>query len=1036
MHILCVAEKPSAAKQIAGILSQGRFQTRPSPVPYIKNYDFDYSINNRNVTITMTSLIGHIMCSDFPDEYRGWHSCRPDTLFDAPVIDKVIDKSKDIARNLKDEVRKADTLFIWTDCDREGEAIGFEVTEICRSIRRNIQVWRARFSAMQPVDLHRAAQQPTELDMRQVNAVKARSELDLRTGAAFTRLLTLKIRDSFFSAEEKKLLSYGSCQFPTLGFVVDRYLAVQNFVPEKFWKLDCKYTPSSQPTLQSRHVAPTANHQQLNTTFNWKRNRLFDRRMCFVIYDRCIQNPVALVTRVIQKMTSKRKPLPLTTIEMQKTACRVLRMTSDQIMTVAEDLYTKGFISYPRTETDQFDGNFNFQELIAKQSDDPAWGVHAQGLLNGGFETPRSGRSNDKAHPPIHPTGAGGNLTGNDRRVYEFIARSFLAACSKDAKGSETVVEIDIAEEMFDTKGLVVLERNYLDIYTYDKWSASQIPNFQQNQTFIPSVLDMVESTTTAPEMLTEVDLIGLMEKNEIGTDATIHEHIKKILEREYVFKQRHYFHPSPTGIALVLGYDEIGFDLSLTKPFLRREMEADLKRICNGERSRDTVVQQSLIRYRDIYTKSTNEFDKLIESFRRHVGNRGGNGTTSNGNPPPPPNDGGNGPSGGGPWRPGGGGGGGGNGPSPGGGGGWPHSGSDSNQTNGRATGNTDNPKCNCGNPSRIATVQKEGPNKGRTFYRCGDGIKDCGYFAWTDEPPRTAGPNCDCNKPSVSRTVTKEGQNHGRTIFICALPQDDNSRCNFFAWEDEASNPPAANSFTHRAAGPNCDCNKPSVSRTVIKEGQNHGRIFFSCALPQDDSNRCNFFAWEDDGATTSSSTTFNPPQAASSSTSAPICGCGQPAIQRRVIKEGANKGRLFYKCATGLSHENGGCGFFEFQDEPPSHTASSATQSFIMNTSPTTMKTYRNAHEMGGSTSEPRKTCNCGLIAVSKKITKADSVNRGKMFWTCPKESKFSRCNYFELTEDTNVQYAAVSGGSTCYQCGKPGHYASACPNSRNR
>jgi len=85
---------------------------------------------------------------------------------------------------------------------------------------------------------------------------------------------------------------------------------------------------------------------------------------------------------------------------MQKTACRVLRMTSDQIMTVclplsifvtllhftqrfcpqiAEELYTKGFISYPRTETDQFDGNFSFQELIAKQSDDPTWGVHAQG---------------------------------------------------------------------------------------------------------------------------------------------------------------------------------------------------------------------------------------------------------------------------------------------------------------------------------------------------------------------------------------------------------------------------------------------------------------------------------------------------------------------------------------------------------------------------------------------------------------------------------------------------------------------------------
>lgn len=154
-------------------------------------------------------------------------------------------------------------------------------------------------------DLNRAAQHPTELDMRQINAVKARSELDLRTGAAFTRLLTLRIRNLFFSPEEKKILSYGSCQFPTLGFIVDRYLTVQNFVPEKFWKLDVRYSQTSQPTLHGRHFT-SGNDQALNTAFNWKRGRLFDRRMCFVLYDKCMQNPIALVTKVTQKITSKR----------------------------------------------------------------------------------------------------------------------------------------------------------------------------------------------------------------------------------------------------------------------------------------------------------------------------------------------------------------------------------------------------------------------------------------------------------------------------------------------------------------------------------------------------------------------------------------------------------------------------------------------------------------------------------------------------------------------------------------------------------
>lgn len=210
--------------------------------------------------------------------------------------------------------------------------------------------------------------------MQKINAVKARSELDLRTGAAFTRLLTLRLRTMFFSPDERRILSYGGCQFPTLGFVVDRYLAVQNFVPEKFWKLDVRYTQETQPTLQSRHAVPNS-EQPLNTTFNWKRGRLFDRRMCFVLYDKCMQNPIALVTKVTQKMTSKwyvfeplhrripsnhsdittwltsssyslvfRKPLPLTTVEMQKKAVRALRMTSDEIMKAG---YTSDVVFIP-----------------------------------------------------------------------------------------------------------------------------------------------------------------------------------------------------------------------------------------------------------------------------------------------------------------------------------------------------------------------------------------------------------------------------------------------------------------------------------------------------------------------------------------------------------------------------------------------------------------------------------------------------------------------------------------------------------------
>ncbi|KAI8047444.1 DNA topoisomerase [Gilbertella persicaria] len=454
---------------------------------------------------------------------------------------------------------RADVLFIWTDCDREGEAIGGDLADLCRQTKPNIPVWRARFSAMQDAEIHHAAQNHAELDMKQVEAVRARSELDLRIGAAFTRLQTINLRSYFVSSDGSKVISYGSCQFPTLGFVVDRYLQVENFIPEQFWKINMTYV---QEGAQNK----------LKTTFNWRREHLFDRWACFILYEKCFEKKVATVTKVKSKQTSKWKPLPLTTVEMQKVACRVLNMSGNHIMTLAEGLYTQGLISYPRTETDQFDAQFDFMTLINMQTQDPQWGEYAQLIRDGEFQRPRNGKNNDKAHPPIHPTGYDQRLSGDAKRLYEFIVRRFLASCWKNAIGHETTVEVKMDTEYFDTKGLVILERNYLEVYPYDKWSGNEIPEFQEGHEFVPDTLEMMSGQTSPPRLLTETDLISMMEKNEIGTDATIAEHIQKILDREYVYKENQYFKPLTLGIALIKGYDQIGFESSLSKPFLRRQ--------------------------------------------------------------------------------------------------------------------------------------------------------------------------------------------------------------------------------------------------------------------------------------------------------------------------------------------------------------------------------------------------------------------------------------------------------------------------------
>ena len=446
--------------------------------------------------------------------------------------------------------------------------------------------------------------------------MSARRELDLRIGATFTRLLTLSLTP-LGDLLDQMIISYGSCQFPTLGFVVERYFRVKNFKPETFWSIKVIYV-----------------RDDVKVNFLWRRSHLFDRAIVTIIFERCLDARLARVTQVRKKPTSKWRPLPLTTVELQMQGSRFLRMDSKKVMHVAEQLYSKGWISYPRTETDQFAPEFDLRALVGKQTQHANWGIYAQGLVDGGFRAPRQGRNNDQAHPPIHPVNyvAPTALESDDeRRVYEFVTRRFLACCSEDAKGEATDIDIEWGGEIFSTHGLLVLARNYLDVYVYDKWESSQqLPVFQPHESFEPTEARMSEGKTTAPSYLTEPELIGLMDANGIGTDATMADHVAMIKDRSYVAEKPRSggrnavveLIPTRLGVALVEGYDNVGLQVSVSKPFLRKEMELRMKAICEGRLTRRDAMHESVEQYRDVFVLTQRNIGALRRSVRKYVFN------------------------------------------------------------------------------------------------------------------------------------------------------------------------------------------------------------------------------------------------------------------------------------------------------------------------------------------------------------------------------------------------------------------------------
>lgn len=128
---------------------------------------------------------------------------------------------------------------MWLDCDREGEAIAYDIIDVIKEKKPQVDIWRAKFSAVTREEVTRAMETLARPDKALADAVRVRQEVDLRIGASFTRFQTLLLRDAL--SGKQGVISYGPCQFPTLGFIVDRHQKIRDFKAEKFWSIELLY---------------------------------------------------------------------------------------------------------------------------------------------------------------------------------------------------------------------------------------------------------------------------------------------------------------------------------------------------------------------------------------------------------------------------------------------------------------------------------------------------------------------------------------------------------------------------------------------------------------------------------------------------------------------------------------------------------------------------------------------------------------------------------------------------------------------------
>ena len=134
-------------------------------------FSFQGSAQWGQCQVVVTSVLGHLIEIDFEDQYRSWKSCNPDNLFGASIKVVVPEKMETVRQNIVKEGSHADVLYIWTDCDREGEHIGWEIVSAAQQNNTSIVVKRAHFSNLERSHLIQAAQYPQEINMNLANEI-------------------------------------------------------------------------------------------------------------------------------------------------------------------------------------------------------------------------------------------------------------------------------------------------------------------------------------------------------------------------------------------------------------------------------------------------------------------------------------------------------------------------------------------------------------------------------------------------------------------------------------------------------------------------------------------------------------------------------------------------------------------------------------------------------------------------------------------------------------------------------------------------
>jgi DNA topoisomerase-1 len=503
-------------------------------------------------------------------DLKGWKLAALPYLVWAPIGKTPAER--ELIRALKSAARKADEIVIATDFDREGELIGSDAAALVREVNKKAPIKRARFSALTRGEVVRAFQELVPVDDCLAQAGESRQDIDLVWGAVLTRYLTVAKFSGFGNVK-----SAGRVQTPTLALIVEREREREAFVPEDYWTVKGAF----------RSRGPGADEFAAGHATSRFKSAADATRVMEAVAGQT-SGTVAEV-----KKSSKRvpPPIPFNTTSLQAAAAAE-GLTPARTMRVAESLYMDGLISYPRVDNLVYPESLDLSAILQTLQGVPELRPHAAAIVAAGPLHPTRGDKETTDHPPIHPTGAADHrkLKPEAWKLYNLVARRFLATLSGPAKIAGTTVTIEVAGQPFVARGDVLEVPGFRAVYPYGLKKDEQLPALHEQDEVDFLGAELAQKATQPPARYSQGKLILEMEKRGLGTKATRHAIIERLLEVKYVVDEP----PRPTKLGRAVIEALATYAQRITTPDMTSELEAEMDAIAAGGRTRAEVVAHS----------------------------------------------------------------------------------------------------------------------------------------------------------------------------------------------------------------------------------------------------------------------------------------------------------------------------------------------------------------------------------------------------------------------------------------------------------